>query len=112
MSSENGQKTAENRYPDELRDKIDRGETGDKVAASDPALAPLGADEEAGGHRPAAQETEMAIEEEAQSEPPGKSYYAEASLKKKITVFAVTTVLILIALGAIYTYWPLTAGAR
>ncbi len=64
------------------------------------------------GIAPPREETEMAIEGEAQSEPPGKSYYAEASLKKKITVFAVTTVLILIALGAIHAYWPLTAGAR
>ncbi len=36
-----------------------------------------------------------------------KSYYAEASLTKKITVFAVTTVLVLIALGLIYAYLPL-----
>ncbi len=34
-----------------LRDKIDSGQTGDKVAASDPAMAPLGTDNEAAdGH--------------------------------------------------------------
>lgn len=33
----------------QLRDRIDRGETGSKVPASDPAAAPLGTDEEAGG---------------------------------------------------------------
>lgn len=32
-----------------LRADIDAGKTGDKVAASDPAAAPLGTDEEAGG---------------------------------------------------------------
>ena len=32
-----------------LRDKIDRGETGDKVAAPDPAAAPLHTDAEAAG---------------------------------------------------------------
>jgi hypothetical protein len=32
-----------------LRKDIDSGKTGDKVAASDPAAAPLGTDEEAGG---------------------------------------------------------------
>ncbi len=32
-----------------LRADIDSGKTGDKVAASDPAAAPLGTDEEAGG---------------------------------------------------------------
>ena len=33
----------------QLRAVIDRGETGDKVAAVDPAAAPLGTDEEAAG---------------------------------------------------------------
>ncbi|MDN2564906.1 hypothetical protein N1F89_01610 [Aquibium sp. A9E412] len=32
-----------------LRDDIDSGRTGDKVAAADPAVAPLGTDAEAGG---------------------------------------------------------------
>ncbi len=36
---------------DQARSRIDAGETGDKVAAPDPAAAPLGADEEAGGAR-------------------------------------------------------------
>jgi hypothetical protein len=31
------------------RARIDRGETGDKIAADDPAAAPLGTDAEAGG---------------------------------------------------------------
>jgi hypothetical protein len=34
---------------DQLRADIDSGRTGDKVAATDPAAAPLGADEEAAG---------------------------------------------------------------
>jgi hypothetical protein len=33
----------------QLRDRIDRGETGDKIAVGDPAAAPLGTDAEAGG---------------------------------------------------------------
>lgn len=33
----------------ELRDDIDRGLTGDKVAVEDPATAPLGTDDEAAG---------------------------------------------------------------
>jgi hypothetical protein len=33
----------------QVRDRIDRGETGDKKAAADPATAPLGTDAEAGG---------------------------------------------------------------
>lgn len=52
----------ENRAPDAeasdpqtveaLRRDIDRGDTGDKVDYPDPAAAPLGADDEAGGHSP------------------------------------------------------------
>jgi len=34
----------------QVRDQTDSGRTGDKVCASDPAAAPLGTDEEAGGH--------------------------------------------------------------
>jgi hypothetical protein len=36
---------------DQLRDDIDHGRTSDKVAAPDPATAPLGTDDEAGGTR-------------------------------------------------------------
>lgn len=35
--------------PDQLRDDIDSGRTGDKVPGADPAAAPLGTDEEAAG---------------------------------------------------------------
>ncbi|WP_451992497.1 hypothetical protein [Azospirillum argentinense] len=35
-----------------LRDAIDKGLTGDKVPAADPAAAPLGTDDEAAGTRP------------------------------------------------------------
>jgi len=34
---------------DAYRDRIDAGETGDKIAFPDPATAPLGTDEEAAG---------------------------------------------------------------
>jgi hypothetical protein len=33
----------------QVRNRIDRGETGDKIAVGDPAAAPLGTDAEAGG---------------------------------------------------------------
>jgi hypothetical protein len=35
----------------QVRDRIDRGETGDKKAVEDPAVAPLGTDAEAAGSR-------------------------------------------------------------
>ncbi len=102
-------------YPEKLRNKIDNGEGADKVAAAGPAAAPLGADLEACGHTPTSKEVEMAMTEEMKPmslkaqgpEQYEKSYYAEASLTKKITIFLLTTVLILIALGLIYAYWPL-----
>jgi len=37
---------------EQLRDDIDSGRTSDKVAHPDPAAAPLGADDEAGGNPP------------------------------------------------------------
>ena len=44
---------------DRLRRRIDRGETGDKVAVVDPAAAPLGTDAEAGGFSPTLREARM-----------------------------------------------------
>ena len=43
-----------------LRDRIDRGETGDKAAFPDPAAAPLGTDAEAGGRPPTTAEVRTA----------------------------------------------------
>ena len=43
-----------------LRHQIDSGQTGDKVAVSDPATSPLGTDDEAAGTRPPAQGGSMA----------------------------------------------------
>jgi hypothetical protein len=115
MTLENGKDNREKHYSAELRHKIDSGETGDKVAVTDPAAAPLGTDSEAGGHTPTSEEVEMALKTEtkplsAKAQGPeqfGKSYNAGASLSRKITVFTVAIVLILIVLGSIYAYWPL-----
>jgi hypothetical protein len=41
---------------DQLRDSIDSGATGEKVAHPDPAAVPLGTDAEAGGNPPTQQE--------------------------------------------------------
>lgn len=41
---------------DQLRETIDSGATGEKVAHSDPATVPLDADAEAGGNPPTPQE--------------------------------------------------------
>ena len=52
------------RNVDQLRAAIDNGKTGDKVAASDPAVAPLGTDDEAGGAPPSANEVMLAADTE------------------------------------------------
>jgi hypothetical protein len=51
---------------DRLRADIDRGRTGDKVAVADPALAPLGTDEEAAGTPPSEAAVAQAHEFETQ----------------------------------------------
>lgn len=56
-----------------LREAIDSGETGDKVANPDPAAAPLGTDDEAAGTPPPARAVRRSAEEEikAVSRDPG-----------------------------------------
>jgi hypothetical protein len=44
---------------DQLRDRIDRGITGEKVPMPDPAAAPMGTDAEAAGQPPTEQERAM-----------------------------------------------------
>lgn len=51
----------------QLRRDIDSGRTGDKVAAADPAAAPLGTDDEAAGTPPSSQAVDMARREELQA---------------------------------------------
>jgi hypothetical protein len=48
---------------DQLRDRIDAGQTGEKIGFPDPATVPLGGDAEAGGNPPTQQE--IAIEQKA-----------------------------------------------
>lgn len=63
-------KSAEQEPPQEaagaarLRESIDRGGSGDKVAFMDPAAAPLGTDAEAAGTPPTAAQVSMAMQEE------------------------------------------------
>ena len=45
---------------DQLRHDIDRGRTGDKVPWPDPALAPLGTDDEAAGTPPSPRDVDRA----------------------------------------------------
>src|SRR4051795_10745079 len=52
------------RNVDELRSKIDSGQTGDKMPWPDPAAAPLGTDDEAGGAPPHRAQAAMAYRQE------------------------------------------------
>jgi len=52
----------------QLRDDIDSGRTGEKVPYGDPAAAPLGTDDEAGGRAPSEAEREIAASTEPQGE--------------------------------------------
>jgi hypothetical protein len=51
-----------------LRADIDGGRTGDKVAGSDPAAAPLGTDDEAAGTAPRPEDVAMARRHELKHE--------------------------------------------
>jgi hypothetical protein len=53
----------------QLRDDIDKGKTGDKVAWPDPAAAPLGTDDEAAGALPPAYVVEDMRRNERQKRP-------------------------------------------
>jgi len=49
----------------QLRDDINRGRTGDKIAGFDPSAAPLGTDEEAAGTPPSPEEIAEARRQES-----------------------------------------------
>lgn len=59
---------------DQLRHKIDAGETGDKVPWSDPAIAPLGTDEEAGGASTAPEDIAAGAPQEQAPADPGHRF--------------------------------------
>ena len=54
---------------DQLRKEIDRGQTGDKAPGVDPAAAPLGTDDEAGGNPPTAEQRAMEAEAQRHEDP-------------------------------------------
>jgi hypothetical protein len=63
-----------------LRDEIDRGRAGDKVAGPDPASTPLGTDDEAGGHPPTPEQVALAREQELKRTEPEAHARARATL--------------------------------
>lgn len=59
-----------NESAEQLRQDIDRGLTGDKIPAQDPAAAPLGTDDEAAGAPPSSDEVRDARRREVIGRPP------------------------------------------
>ena len=85
---------------DELRHKTDEAKAADKAAASVP--------QDTGEPAESSPVPETPVDkDELRPEQSDNSYYAEASLTKKLIVFAVSTLAVLIALGLIFAYWPL-----
>ncbi len=64
-----------------LRDRIDRGGTGDKVAFSDPSAAPLGTDDEAAGTPPSREQVELAAAAEARRGEPADEKRSPSDLQ-------------------------------
>ncbi|MCP8937441.1 hypothetical protein NK718_02850 [Alsobacter sp. SYSU M60028] len=87
-----------------LRAEIDSGRTGDKVAFSDPAAAPLGADDEAAGHPPGPEEVALAWRQERlPSDARGAPARPDQSGRGWSTSVMVATILataVIVALGA------------
>ena len=91
---------------EQLRDDIDNGRTHDKVANSDPAAVPLGADAEAGGAPPTPEQVSTARRHEATRgvpEQPSASRAASQTTKRPNmtiiwAVIAVVVIAIILAL--------------
>jgi hypothetical protein len=90
----------------QVRDRIHRGETGDKIAVGDPAAAPLGTDAEAGGaatrgehigRSATAEDAGPAARAAAQRRTPAASRGALAALA--VAAVAVVGAVIAVALG-------------
>lgn len=87
-----------------LRAEIDSGRTGDKVAFSDPAAAPLGADDEAAGHSPGPEEVALALRQErltpGASARPGRLDRSGGGWSTPVMVATILATAVVLALGA------------
>lgn len=78
-----------------VRDRIDRGEEDDKVNFPDPAAAPLGTDEEAGGGRTPPEDLEPSPDRRRSNLPPTKK---NGSGSRQLLIASIALAVILIAL--------------
>jgi hypothetical protein len=101
MPNDNKQPREESQRPDgsvqRLRADIDRGRTGDKVDWPDPAAAPLGTDDEAGG-APTAARTGAAVRQ-AESLRAGVPRQNRDGIGSAWVMIAVTIVIAAVVIG-------------
>jgi len=88
--------------PDILRTHIDRGLTFDKVAAPDPAAAPLGTDDEAAGSSSSAATVADALRTESRPAVADGFYYREAPAARLAVCLIFVGIFLLYALIAIF----------
>jgi hypothetical protein len=88
---------------EQLRRAIDSGATGDKVDYPDPAAAPLGADEEAGGRPPTQEEISLSVRQELAATPrePSRQGGRRASLLLAAVIAVIFLVLAAAAWGVL-----------
>lgn len=113
-TSANGQGAAD---AARLRDEIDRGGTGDKVAFTDPSAAPLGTDDEAAGAAPSSAQVRTAAQHETRRDKPepGKPTPQELqgpehgklmkSLPKPV-IWMIVGIVVVIVLGGLLSGMP------
>lgn len=87
-------------HADDLRQAIDSGHTGDKVAAPDPAAVPLGTDDETAGQAPSHDQVQRALERERRDLEPGS---AKGGARTWITL--IVAGLVLLALLLVLANW-------
>jgi hypothetical protein len=89
--------------PAQLRNAIDHGRTRDKVAASDPAAAPLGTDEEAAGTPvpPDAVETALRHETSRSARDPDSTDAEPLSFTPTAAVLVVMVIVVALVIGAL-----------
>ena len=98
----------DNRPPTTARLKadIDAGRTGDKVPSSDPALAPLGTDDEAAGTPPTSEQIDRARHQESSvrwKDGAEKDSYAHQDSRKALYAFVGFIGLVLVLFVGAFT---------
>ncbi len=90
---------------DAIRVGIDRGQAADKVPFPDPAAAPLGTDDEAGGHPPTAEQRRMAAEYElTQPVPPERPLAAPSQGQRTFGPLMLIGALLVLALVSLVMF--------